>query len=134
MFLHHQTIPSDNWFFHLQNLKCNNLQLFGAALVKSRFSLCLGHRTVPKRSNFDLFRLPALLCFPQNVHRDPLAARRAQFSAAVDQQMTEHQLQEFNSGIGPIRRFSSGTSLYVRRPSTPLPRDFYSPNKMDSCS
>ena len=31
----------------------------------------LGHRTVPMRSNFECFWLPALLGFTRNVHRDP---------------------------------------------------------------
>ena len=71
MFSNHRMISSDNFFLHLQSLKCKNLQLFDAGLVKSRFSLCSGHRAVPKLSNFECFQQLALLGFTQNVHRDP---------------------------------------------------------------
>ena len=60
-------------------LKCNNLQLFDAYLVRSGFSPCSGHRTVPERSNFEFFRQPTSLSVTQNVHRDPLAYHSAQF-------------------------------------------------------
>ena len=66
-----RTVASNNWFLHLRCWKCYTLLLFDLSLVKSRFSLCSGHQTVPKRSNFECFRFPALHSFTENVHRDP---------------------------------------------------------------
>ena len=71
MLLDHRTILSDYLFLHVQCLIYRNLQLLDACLVRSGFSPCSGHRTAPKRSKFKFFRLPALLCLAQNVHRDP---------------------------------------------------------------
>ena len=71
MFQSHWTILSNTLFLRHQCLNCNNLQLFDVRLVRSRFSPCSGHQTVPKRSKFEGFRQPALLCLAQNVHRDP---------------------------------------------------------------
>ena len=79
MFHNHRSILSNTLLLHHQCLNCNNLQLFDVRLVRSRFSPCSGHRTVPKRSNFECFRQPTSLSFTQNVHRDPLAYHRAQF-------------------------------------------------------
>ena len=67
------------FFLHHQCLNCNNFQLFDVRFVRSRFSPCSGHRTVPKRSKFEGFRQPTSLSFTQNVHRDLLAYHRAQF-------------------------------------------------------
>ena len=47
------------------------MQLFDAGLAKSRFSQCLGHRMVPKWSNFECFWQLALLNFMLVVHGDP---------------------------------------------------------------
>ena len=56
MFHNHRTILSNTLFLHHQCLNCNDLQLFDVRLVRSRFSPCSGHRTVPKRSKFECFR------------------------------------------------------------------------------
>ena len=47
-------------------LEIQKLQLFDVGFIKSRFSMFSGHRTVPKRSNFEYSRLPAVLGFIQD--------------------------------------------------------------------
>ena len=56
----YQNVPQSSnytfrYFLHLQCLNCNNLQLFYVHLVRSHFSLCLGHRMVLQRSDFKPF-------------------------------------------------------------------------------
>ena len=111
------------WKHRKRSIK--NDQTF-CCLVRSRFSQCSGHRTVPQQSNFECFRPPNLLYFTQNVHRVPLAAKRAQFLVSVDQQIDGGSLCTFcvkQSKVGKRKHSKFDRSGTVRWPEQYENRD-----------